>query len=133
MKYGLSTMLVVVFIVSVICGVTVRGSMVAFSIGFLAFGLLLIQMMARQGPRPVVVLETGDELKAHLMRNYLADCGVAARVEGSQGWQVYGILPARVVVPPDQADRARQLIDDFRPSRRNRESADANDVADHRA
>lgn len=48
MKFGLSTLMVVVFVAAIICGIVLRGSFLAFGIGFMALAVLIVQWSFRR-------------------------------------------------------------------------------------
>ena len=140
-----------VFVAAVACG-TANGSFLAFGIGFLAFAIILIQLVmgigspksapaledandptgrwgskAAHAPSPAVVCEMGNAAEAHLLRNYLADRGLDAWVEGDQTVWIYpGLHRPRVLVRSDQLGAATQILTEFatRTSDENTRSAD---------
>ena len=115
MKFGISTLMGVVFVAAIICGIALRGSFVAFVVGFGALAVLIMQLMRRSGPRPIAVHEADNEAEAHLVRNYLVEHGIAARVEGDRGSPIYpGVIRPRVVVPPEQAAQSDELLLELR-------------------
>ena len=115
MKFGISTLMVLVFVCAVIFGIQ-RHSFVAFGIGFAALGILIMQLMAKSGPRPVVVEEGLSEVSAHMLGNFLRTRGIDARVE--TGWGATAMYSqtanCRVVVPPGQAERAAAILRESR-------------------
>jgi hypothetical protein len=123
MKFGLSTLMLAVFIASIVFGVTVHGSFVAFAIGFVSLAVLLAQLMATSGPRPVVVLESASAVDAHMLRNFLVEHGVNARVEGALTTGAYPtVTRPRVIVPPTQSERAYAVMQQLAERNANDES-----------
>jgi hypothetical protein len=130
--------MVLVFLAAVACGIA-RGSFLAFGIGFVAFCVLLTQLVMRadspavptaqsnaaggfgpwksmpaRAPSAVVFSEMASAAEAHMLRNYLADHGVDAWVEGDQSVWVYpGLIRPRVLVPHDQLEQARRVLEDY--------------------
>ena len=141
MRFGISFLMVLVFLAAVVCGI-VRGSFVAFGIGFAAFVVLLMQLVMRaetpavpvaqsnaagafgpwkstaaHAPSPVVFSEMASAAEAHMLRNYLADHGVDAWVDGDQSVWVYpGLIRPRVLVPLNQLEHARRVLEDYAAS-----------------
>jgi hypothetical protein len=115
MKFGISSLMIIVFAASVVCGIGFNGSFVAFGVGFVALVVLLIHLIAKSGPRPVVVGEMTTETEAHMLRNYLEEHGVDARVEGGRAGLAYPTISnPRVVVPLDQASRTMEILMELR-------------------
>jgi para-aminobenzoate synthetase component 1 len=113
-KFGISSLMLVVLAASIICGVMLQESFIAFAIGFIALAILLGRLVSQSGPRSLTVHETATEADAHLLRNYLADHGVKAWVEGGMAVQSYaGLFRPRVVVPEGQAELAKQIMHEF--------------------
>ncbi|MBI3465172.1 MAG: hypothetical protein HY000_19275 [Planctomycetes bacterium] len=138
MRYGISFLMGLVFVAAVACGIA-KGSFLAFGIGFLAFGVILIQLVMRVGSpdgghaleavndptgrwganathglSTAVVCEMGNAAEAHLLRNYLADRGLDAWVEGDQTVWIYpGLHRPRVLVRSDQLGAATQILTEF--------------------
>jgi hypothetical protein len=114
MRFGISTLMVIIFAVAVVCGIVLKGSFVAFGIGFVALAVLLIELMSKSGPRPVVVQETATEADAYMLRDYLFEHGVEARVEGGRGGNIYpGIMRPRVLVAPQDAERTLEIMQEL--------------------
>ena len=106
--------MLVVFVAAIVSGIALSNSFLAFGVGLVALGVFTWRLMSNSGPRPIVAHETNNELEAHMLRNYLADHGVDARVEGGQSGLPYpGLIPARVVVPPNEAERTADLLREF--------------------
>ena len=131
MRYGLSTLMLVVFAASILCGIWAHGSFVAFAIGFGSGAVLLINLMAKSGPRPIVVHESTSDAEAHLLRDLLVDHGIDARVEGSLASAAYPSLSRpRVVVPPSQLDQTRMVLQEFEDRSRSADAPQEADAAD---
>ena len=114
MRFGISTLMLIIFAVAVVCGIVLKGSFVAFGIGFVALAVLLIELMSKSGPRPVVVQETATEAGAYMLRDYLAEHGVVARVEERHAAYVYpGLIRPRVLVAPQDAERTIQIMQEL--------------------
>ena len=114
MRFGISTLMLIIFAVAVVCGIVLKGSFVAFGIGFLALAVLLIELMSKAGPRPVVVRETATEVEAYMLRDYLAEFGVVARVEDGRAAYAYsGLVRPRVLVAPQDAERTMRIMEEF--------------------
>ena len=114
MRFGISTLMLIIFAVAVVCGIVLKGSFVAFGIGFVALAVLLIELMSQSGPRPVVVQETATEAEAYMLRDYLAEHGVLARVEDGRGAYAYsGLVRPRVLVSPQDADRTIEIMQEL--------------------
>ena len=114
MRFGISTLMLIIFAVAVICGIVLNGSFIAFGIGFVALAVLLIELMSKSGPRPIVVKETATEAEAFMLRDYLAEHGVVARVEESRAGYVYpGLVRPRVLVSPQDSERTMQIMQEL--------------------
>ena len=111
MRFGISTLMFIIFAAAVVCAVALHGSFVAFGLGFMAFMLSLLQLMSRNGTEPVPVRETGTEAEAYLVRDLLVGHGIIARVEQNQMSSMFGGLRgARVVVQPQDEQRAHLVL-----------------------
>ena len=112
MRYGLNSLLFLVCIVSALFGIIAQGSFVAFAIGFAALGLLMTRLMFRHPPGPVVVGETGSDAEAYGLKSFLRQHGVVAEVHpGSLSTLADNSRPPRVMVPPEQAAEALELLE----------------------
>lgn len=59
----------------------------------------------------IELLKTSDRIRLHFLESYLREAGVRAFVfEGGSPWP--GAFPARLMVPEDEEDLARRLIDE---------------------
>jgi hypothetical protein len=111
MRFGISTLMLTIFAVAVVCGIVLKGSFVAFGVGFIALAVLLIELMSKAGPRPLVVQETTTEFEAYMLRDYLAEHGVTAHVEDGRAAYAYsGIVRPRVLVAPRDAERTIKIM-----------------------
>ena len=120
MKFGISSLMLLVFVASIICGIVLNGSFLAFAIGFMALAVLLGRLVSRTGPGSLTVQETATDAEAHLLRNYLTDHGVTAWVEGGLAIQAAtGGFRPRVVVPERQAELASKVLHEFESQLRN--------------
>jgi hypothetical protein len=118
--------MLLVFAASIVCGIVLNGSFVAFGIGFIALAVLLIELMSKSGPRPVVVEEPATEVEAYMLRDYLAEHGVEARVEEGRAGSIYpGLLRPRVLVAPQDAERTFEIMQELA----NRQASAANVAA----
>jgi hypothetical protein len=122
MRFGISTLMLIIFAVAVVCGIVLKGSFVAFGIGFVALAVLLIELISKSGPRPVVVRETATDVEAYMLRDYLAEHGVVARVEDGRAAYAYsGLVRPRVLVAPQDAERTVRIMQELA----NRKAAEA--------
>ena len=111
MRFGLNSLLIFVCIVSALFGIVAQGSFVAFVIGLAAMGLLTMRLMSRPRPGPVVVRETGSDAEAYGLKSFLREHGVVAEVHpGSLSTLADNSRPPRVMVPPEQAAEALELL-----------------------
>jgi hypothetical protein len=111
MRYGLNSLLILICVAAALFGVIAQGSLVAFVIGFAVLGLLLMRLMFRRRPGPVVVRETGTNAEAYGLKSFLRDYGVIAEVHpGSLSTLADNSRPPRVMVPPEQAADALELL-----------------------
>src|SRR5262245_49197184 len=107
--------MLVILAASVVCGIVLQGSFVAFAVGFFAFAILLGRLVSRSSPQSLTVHETTTEAEAHLLRGYLTDHGIKAWVEGGMALQSYaGLFRPRVVVPVGQADLAQKILHELK-------------------
>ena len=112
MRYGLNSLLILVCVVSALFGIIAQGSFVAFVIGFATLGLLLMRLMFRRQPGPIVVRETGSDAEAYGLKSFLREHGVVAEVHpGSLSTLADQSRPPRVMVPPEQAAEALELLE----------------------
>ncbi|MCH8923791.1 MAG: hypothetical protein IIA67_11675, partial [Planctomycetes bacterium] len=81
-------------------------------IGFAVMGLLLMRLMFRRRSGPVVVRETGTNAEAYGLKSFLREHGVVAEVHpGSGSTLADNSRPPRVMVPPEQAADALELLE----------------------
>jgi hypothetical protein len=115
MRFGISSLLVLVFVSAVILGIH-QHSFVAFVIGFAALGVFIMRLMAKSGPRPLVAEDGLSEVDAYLLSNFLRERDVDARVEAGHGATAVYLqtTSCRVVVAADQAERTAELLREFR-------------------
>ena len=112
MRYGLNSLLILVCVVSALFGIVAQGSFVAFVIGLAAMGLLLMRLMFRRHPGPVVICETGSDAEAYGLKSFLREHGVVAEVHPASGSTLAdNSRPPRVMVPPEQAADALELLE----------------------
>lgn len=106
--------MLITFAAAVVCGIVLKGSFIAFGIGFVALAVLLIELMSKSGPRPVVVQEPATEVEAYLLRDFLAEHGVEARVEEGRAGYIYpGLMRPRVLVEPQDAERTFEIMQEL--------------------
>ncbi len=102
--------MLLVLAASVIFGVVRGGSFIAFVIGFMALFVVLVRLIPEAGSRREMVHEVATDVDAHMLRNYLVDHGVAARVDGVSETPYPSLARPRVVVPAADAAHAIDLI-----------------------
>jgi para-aminobenzoate synthetase component 1 len=110
-RFGISSLLILVLASSIICGIALQGSFLAFAIGFVALAFLLARLTTA-GPRSLTVRETTSEVDAAYIRDYLTAHGVTAWIEGSLAMELHPtvMLRPRVVVPERQAELAGKIM-----------------------
>ena len=119
MKYGISTLMFLVFAASVVLGVVLKGSFLAFGMGFVALAVLIMQLMSKPPVGPVVLREFSSTPAAYLLRDHLMDHGVHAVVdEGRSSLVTTGFASPRVLVSNQDAERALRIVEAIESQRK---------------